>query len=225
MSHILLMQCLPAIHSACKRIPIYVENLRMTKWTCVFISVKAPITGNETDMTGNRSNIWSDVQRCWSSLTFVVILRFNYFSNGKCWFKCDISDIRWGICIQRMLICRTKRRIDHMMLNCRTKRYIDYMSYLRVMHESANILAIGWSWSKRFISITTVGFVDWPLWIAATGMCVCLYTCLASVSETHTPHIDGILPKEPYLPCVSMAGRAHLAGYPRYIKVFHVIHV
>ena len=27
--------------------------------------------------------------------------------------------------------------------------------------------------------------------------------------------IDGILPKGPYLPCVSMAGRALLAGYPR----------
>ena len=28
--------------------------------------------------------------------------------------------------------------------------------------------------------------------------------------------IDGILPKGPYLPCVSMAGRALLAGYPSY---------
>ena len=31
------------------------------------------------------------------------------------------------------------------------------------------------------------------------------------------PYIEGILPKGPYLPCVSMAGRALLAGYPRYI--------
>ena len=30
-------------------------------------------------------------------------------------------------------------------------------------------------------------------------------------------HIEGILPKGPYLPCVSMAGRALLAGYHRYI--------
>ena len=30
-------------------------------------------------------------------------------------------------------------------------------------------------------------------------------------------HIEGILPKGPYLPCVSMAGRALLAGYPRYL--------
>ena len=28
-------------------------------------------------------------------------------------------------------------------------------------------------------------------------------------------YIEGILPKGPYLPCVSMAGRALLAGYPR----------
>ena len=32
-----------------------------------------------------------------------------------------------------------------------------------------------------------------------------------------TPHIEGILPKGPYLPCVSIAGRVLLAGYPRYI--------
>ena len=32
----------------------------------------------------------------------------------------------------------------------------------------------------------------------------------------YTPYIDGILPKGPYLPCVSMAGWALLAGYHRY---------
>ena len=29
-------------------------------------------------------------------------------------------------------------------------------------------------------------------------------------------HIDGILQKGPYLPCVNMAARAHLSGYHRY---------
>ena len=29
------------------------------------------------------------------------------------------------------------------------------------------------------------------------------------------PQIDGILPKGPYPPCLRMADRAHLAGYPR----------
>ena len=33
-------------------------------------------------------------------------------------------------------------------------------------------------------------------------------------------HIEGILPKGPYLSCVSMAGRALLAGYHRYDSVF-----
>ena len=33
-------------------------------------------------------------------------------------------------------------------------------------------------------------------------------------------HIEGILPKWPHLPCVSMAGKALLTGYPRY----HVIY-
>ena len=32
-------------------------------------------------------------------------------------------------------------------------------------------------------------------------------------------HIEGILPKGPYLPCVSMVGRALLAGYHRYRRL------
>ena len=32
-------------------------------------------------------------------------------------------------------------------------------------------------------------------------------------------HFEGILPKGPYLPCVSMAGRALLAGYPQLMGV------
>ena len=37
------------------------------------------------------------------------------------------------------------------------------------------------------------------------------------VATLTTTYIEGILPKGPYLPCVSMAGRTLLAGYPRYI--------
>ena len=34
-------------------------------------------------------------------------------------------------------------------------------------------------------------------------------------------HIEGILPKGPYLPCLRMAGRALLAGYHRYVGVWN----
>ena len=37
------------------------------------------------------------------------------------------------------------------------------------------------------------------------------------ISFPHRQDIEGILPKGPYLPCVSMAGRAILAGYHRYV--------
>ena len=33
------------------------------------------------------------------------------------------------------------------------------------------------------------------------------------------PHVEGILPKGPYLPCVSMAGRALMAEYHRCVKI------
>ena len=37
--------------------------------------------------------------------------------------------------------------------------------------------------------------------------------------------IEGILPKGPYLSCVSMVGRALLAGYPRYILLQPLLHM
>ena len=40
----------------------------------------------------------------------------------------------------------------------------------------------------------------------------------AGLTELSNSHIEGILPKGPYLPCVSMAGRALLAGYHWYPK-------
>ena len=41
-----------------------------------------------------------------------------------------------------------------------------------------------------------------------------------------TDEIDGILPKGPYLPCLRMADRALLAGYPwNVVEVMHAIDV
>ena len=48
------------------------------------------------------------------------------------------------------------------------------------------------------------------------------HTCTCSNRFTHTiiPYIKSILPKGPYLPCVSMAGRALLAGYPQHVNMY-----
>ena len=43
-----------------------------------------------------------------------------------------------------------------------------------------------------------------------------LYTLLKLKFQ---PHIEGILPKGPYPPCLRMAARALLTGYPRYPRV------
>ena len=42
---------------------------------------------------------------------------------------------------------------------------------------------------------------------------------------TNGLYIEGILPKGPYLPCVSMAGRALLAGYHQYTRLYIVIQI
>ena len=42
------------------------------------------------------------------------------------------------------------------------------------------------------------------------------------IKLTGASHIDGILPKGPYPPCLRMADRALLAGYPRYMNTVSV---
>ena len=43
------------------------------------------------------------------------------------------------------------------------------------------------------------------------------------VEEGHHQYIDGILPKGPYPPCLRMADRALLAGYPRYMPDWFIL--
>ena len=46
--------------------------------------------------------------------------------------------------------------------------------------------------------------------------CRCYNSASPSLALVHLFDIEGILPRGPYLPCVSMVGRALLARYPRY---------
>ena len=74
------------------------------------------------------------------------------------------------------------------------------------------------TWSLMHICVTRPGWVYHALWAhvgipahflkAADGHCV-------QPQNIGLPLFEGILPKVPYLPCVSMVGRALLAGYHR----------
>ena len=50
-------------------------------------------------------------------------------------------------------------------------------------------------------------------------MYIYISVCVLCVSLSLSIHIDGFLPKGPYPPCLRMADRALLAGYPRYIFI------
>ena len=55
----------------------------------------------------------------------------------------------------------------------------------------------------------------------ATRFCACHHSSVfIECGVFHWEHIDSILPKGPYPPCLRMADRALLAGYPRYIPLF-----
>ena len=49
--------------------------------------------------------------------------------------------------------------------------------------------------------------------------CCCMLHFAMVFSPARQQHVDGILPKGPYPPCLRMADRALLAGYPRIVKL------
>ena len=74
---------------------------------------------------------------------------------------------------------------------------------------------MGWGWPilSTINSHNTPSKVS-PLHKCFTGICV----ILESVKKRPliaSPYLEGILPKEPYPPCLRMADRVLLAGYPR----------
>ena len=54
------------------------------------------------------------------------------------------------------------------------------------------------------------------LWWATWETLIHINVTLTSSGTTIASHIEGMLPKGPYPPCLRMADRALLAGYPRY---------
>ena len=55
-----------------------------------------------------------------------------------------------------------------------------------------------------------------PIIHTHSTMVMTFWPVVAHAVELVLRYIEGILPKGPYLPCISMAGRALLAGYPQY---------
>ena len=68
----------------------------------------------------------------------------------------------------------------------------------------------------RTVGISNVNFTNKKIDI--WGQCIHVSQYL---QWERSAHIEGILPKGPYLPCVSMTGRALFAGYPRYTGIIY----
>ena len=64
---------------------------------------------------------------------------------------------------------------------------------------------------------TIRGLPFFSVYMHAVSFCFALFRCVYANTPMARPmYIEGTLPKGPYLPCVSMAGRALLAGCHRY---------
>ena len=82
----------------------------------------------------------------------------------------------------------------------------DYMAHIHVQYIERNVD----SQSRVLNHVVGLSACYCLCLCQSVRLSVCLYICLAT-------YIEGILPKILYLLCVSMAGRALLAGYPRYV--------
>ena len=128
----------------------------------------------------------------WAIYLILVILH-GTVHNYDCWVQMMLFDV-WSphskghnFCIHQPW-CSQRRKHNH--------KYFSYLSFYSV-HD----LWMNWS---PLITTWQLMYDTWTI----------------SYTRTFPPiqgdgHYEGILPKEPYLPCVSMAGRALLAGYPR----------
>ena len=79
----------------------------------------------------------------------------------------------------------------------------------------------GWPWLTSVLGAELFCDLDKLDWLGFISQSICLsLSTRASNSVMGNKccysYIEGILPKGPYLPCVSMAGRVLLAGCPRY---------
>ena len=89
------------------------------------------------------------------------------------------------------LVCPTLQYGNRRDIQCNTCSYL----YFITLHRCTKY---------KFVPAKEIGF--WSLLLINTHCCSCF-----------PRDIDGILPKGPYPPCLRMANRALLAGYPRYV--------
>ena len=91
---------------------------------------------------------------------------------------------------------------------------------------SGNVRKSHAPWRGSLIEMATLSQCSYFLISAGRGCCRSLNVLLRAImrisyggslsgASSYRLQFDGILPKGPYLPCVSMAGRVLLAGYPR----------
>ena len=85
------------------------------------------------------------------------------------------------------------------------------LAWINFVHTRIFLLNTSKVWDIRLVhcGVCGTGLLDVPLGIFSPP----------SMKSTLPPYIEGILPKGPYPPCLRMADRALLAGYPGYEDV------
>ena len=91
-------------------------------------------------------------------------------------------------------------------------------TYDSVGNKLALVQPVAWrqTGNKLLITSTNGDLIAWYIDVSQSPSLNIMYFLLGCISVIYI-YIDGILPKGPYPPCLRMADRALLAGYPRYM--------
>ena len=173
----------------------------------------------------------------WYILPSIIVLLFFNFS---------IRDGDWGGCVDGGCFCGwvlgvvslTFHELSKIISRKYTILEITFMvrisswNFVRVLKAwlwaQLQSFSLKFSWELRFLQYTIFKRISWraretlvkqppgPHALFSTHPMINTYYVASIGLYTTCTYIEGILPIGPYLPCVSMAGRAVLAGYPRY---------
>ena len=96
-------------------------------------------------------------------------------------------------------------------------------SHLHIVEKCIKFIKLHLFYVLKFCVISHERSVKWQSTFARIPHVITKWNWFSDsfIAVIYAPdlrHIDGILPKRPYPPCLRMAERVLLAGYPRYIR-------
>ena len=164
--------------------------------------------------TGIQINVGVSLNKLLETKLNDIWIKSYFFLTRKCIWKYRLKNVCHFV---NVLTSFTKRFIWGQWTNssaCARQKWhnfiVNFANFPTVVDSSLTVISGLW-WFGR-----TRDHNSWVFDKAITGSWC--FSFIRVFSTLLVPYVEGILPKGPYLPCVSMAHRVLLAGYPRCVE-------